>query len=1346
MSLLLAGLWPPAPVQQWDSDLLWQPIPYNYVPYENDSLLGFPSWYCPEYAKEYENIVVSDEVINFLKTNKDMIDYINKHSGLNIKTTVEMFELYMGLYAEETAGKVLPEWTKKIYPEFLANVTKFEYKIQTDSNVLVKATGGPLVKKVINDARSKMDGQLNPSGRKLFLYSAHEYNIAYVLSALKMYKLQIPSFASYVVIEFHKIDNVFGFMVYYEDHTGNDPKLMTVDGCEEFFMAHLGTILLVILFSSTLARDDNTLQQVQILFRHGDRTPDLNSRYPKDPHFNDTWYPDGYGALTMMGKMQLFDIGRSLRKRYDDFLGQIYTPEVLDAWSTGTNRTKMSLELVLAGLWPPAPSQMWNKQLLWQPIPYNYVPMSEDKVLRYPLAYCQKYQEEYEKVKNSEVVRDFMKSNINLINHINHHTGLKYKTTWDLLVLYYGLLAQEKTGRTLPEWTKKVYPEFLEIAARMEFLIMTENNEMLKGSGGTFLRKIINDAKSRMEGKLEPNERKFYLYSGHDYNIVFTLAAMKIYEPHLPPYACYIVFEFHKIGRQHGFKIFYQDYSEKEPQLQSIPGCGTFCTLEKFIELMQSVLPDGVTVLAVDLPDETLRQVHVIFRHGDRTPDRVSMYPNDPHLNDTWYPEGMGALTNCGKMQEFNIGKALRAKYDKVLGNIYTPEVLDAFSTDYPRTQMSLQLVLAGLWPPSPSQIWNNMLPWQPIPYSYESILNGKIFRFPLFANCPAYKQEYMNVMNSKEIQDYLVTNAGLIEYINENSGLNCKTPLELYSLYFGLYAEEQTGRQLPHWTKKVYPEFLQTAAILQYQIMTHNDAMLRVAGGPFVKKVIADVRAKIEETLVPKDRKLFLYSGHEFNIANVLAALKIYKPHIPPYASYIVVELHKINNDYGLKIFYRDSSFSEPQLMVIPGCESLCPFDKFVELTEEVIPQSDSVAEEMWSFTVPLLVTLYLSVHTSGPQECDPSYSGKKSVDHSKLDSKYYRNQDVAGSKENERTLKLVHVVFRHGDRTPDDDSTYPLDPHLNHSYYPVGYGQLTNLGKKQEYDIGVSLRKRYNHLLGNIYTPEVVDSWSTDYDRTKNSLQLVLAGLWPPSKDQIWNEKLLWQPIVFNYKSTHEDILLGDASRICPAYMKLFEENLLSDDHLVENAKLKSFYDYVSENTGLNISQPEHVYNLFFTVFAEEKLGLNLPAWTKCVWPDKITEVAVKFYYMYTQTPEMKSFTSGRLLEKMVQDSKDFIENKLKPKGRKLFLYSAHERNVALMLIGLDVFYSHIPPYASYVILELHQINGIYGIKAFYQNYSEDEPILLTIPGCDSFCPFDKFYNLVKPIFPKKSCFENN
>lgn len=35
----------------------------------------------------------------------------------------------------------------------------------------------------------------------------------------------------------------------------------------------------------------------------------------------------------------------------------------------------------------------------------------------------------------------------------------------------------------------------------------------------------------------------------------------------------------------------------------------------------------------------------------------------------------------------------------------------------------------------------------------------------------------------------------------------------------------------------------------------------------------------------------------------------------------------------------------------------------------------------------------------------------------------------------------------MRHGARTPAD--TYPNDPYLNYNFYPVGWGQLTNVSK---------------------------------------------------------------------------------------------------------------------------------------------------------------------------------------------------------------------------------------------------------------------------------------------------------
>lgn len=66
---------------------------------------------------------------------------------------------------------------------------------------------------------------------------------------------------------------------------------------------------------------------------------------------------------------------------------------------------------------------------------------------------------------------------------------------------------------------------------------------------------------------------------------------------------------------------------------------------------------------------------------------------------------------------------------------------------------------------------------------------------------------------------------------------------------------------------------------------------------------MLLDTKNKIEGKLVPQTRKIFLYSAHESNIANFLASLDVFQPQIPPYGSYILVEIHKVRGEYGVKV-----------------------------------------------------------------------------------------------------------------------------------------------------------------------------------------------------------------------------------------------------------------------------------------------------------------------------------------------------------------------------------------------------------------------------------------------------------
>lgn len=80
------------------------------------------------------------------------------------------------------------------------------------------------------------------------------------------------------------------------------------------------------------------------------------------------------------GKIQHYEFGRWMRDRYSKLLPEQYHRSDIYVQSTDVDRTLMSVESHLAGLYPPVTSQIWNQNLSWQPIPIHTVPESMDYV------------------------------------------------------------------------------------------------------------------------------------------------------------------------------------------------------------------------------------------------------------------------------------------------------------------------------------------------------------------------------------------------------------------------------------------------------------------------------------------------------------------------------------------------------------------------------------------------------------------------------------------------------------------------------------------------------------------------------------------------------------------------------------------------------------------------------------------------------------------------------------------------------------------------------------------------------------------------------------------------------
>lgn len=96
-----------------------------------------------------------------------------------------------------------------------------------------------------------------------------------------------------------------------------------------------------------------------------------------------------------------------------------------------------------------------------------------------------------------------------------------------------------------------------------------------------------------------------------------------------------------------------------------------------------------------------------------------------------------------------------------------------------------------------------------------------------------------------------------------------------------------------------------------------------------------------------------------------------------------------------------------------------------------------------------------------------------------------------------------------------------------------------------QQEYELGEYLRRRYKALIPvDVYPNKLVYVQSTDRERTLMSAETVLAGLFPPTQNQLWSKNILWQPIPIHTIPVKMDHVLA-AKKLCDRYKFLMNEH---------------------------------------------------------------------------------------------------------------------------------------------------------------------------------------------------------
>ena len=329
---------------------------------------------------------------------------------------------------------------------------------------------------------------------------------------------------------------------------------------------------------------------------------------------------------------------------------------------------------------------------------------------------------------------------------------------------------------------------------------------------------------------------------------------------------------------------------------------------------------------------------------------------------------------------------------------------------------------------------------------------------------------------------------------------------------------------------------------------------------------------------------------------------------------------------------------------------------------------------------------------------------------------------------------LKLVQTVFRHGHRNPTNGiKVYPNDPYVNLTYEPEGYGALTNKGKMTGYKLGEYFRERYGEFLGPLYSKQDIQFYSSNVDRVIMTTELVAAALYPPVGEQRWNHHLNWQPVPVWPQPSHNNMY---GAVFCKSYKQLSSAIQATDPDIKRYIeKNKDVYKYLSYYTGNNITQ-DNVFKLRQILFAERDIGLELPEWTKSVFPNgKLDELAVSDIRIRTRTTKLKQLSGGMWIKVLLENVDNYLNKK---DTKKAFMYGGHELNIAFILAALDNFDNQIPHYCSTIIFELHEDNNEYYVQLIHKD--KDDVRTLKIPGCDDkMCLLDTFRKVVEPIIPE-------
>ncbi|XP_054169317.1 uncharacterized protein LOC128966494 [Oppia nitens] len=650
VSAMLAGFDPPTQKDwQWDADNnlghLWQPFPIEtFIPKSRDIVLeGYTN--CPIADQETNRIYNSTPIKDFEKQNIQLYHTLTQIAGEPIDNIYKAVDLFDTLQIETENGKVWPAFktleNQTNYVNQLSMSGVMGYRYDWDSPILQRLRAGGLVREL----NLNFEKGVNKSNEfKLYIYSTHGENIGAIMAALNIFNWNNPPFGCALLFELHESNGNNFVRVYIQNSTDINTGViypMTLTNCnnqydcpiKQYFNSttqllydpgafdtecaipnshsYKQVYTIVIILSKASNRwpnhDISTLKLLQIVHRHGDRSPTSFSQ--NDP-FNDVKYwIEGIGELTTKGKYRLYKFGQFIRQEYGDYFGDQYSPREVYARSALSDRCIESVSNFLAGAYPPMTKQwQWNNGSdaklgqSWQPFPIEtFMPHIDDLVL-HTIKSCPLAERESKRVMNNTIIQEFVANNRQLYDLVGNITN----TTIDNIVTaggIHGTLDIEMDHNYYWDhyWTHEEEQKIVQqlyLSHLMKYRYEFDSHVLKRLRAGGLIKELNNNFENALNNT---NNKKLYVYGTHDITMNAYMQAMDIFNDQLPPFGSALIFELHRHNystdplKGYFVKIFYQNETtigkEMPHQLQWTNCMGvTDCPLDKYFDTTKPFL------------------------------------------------------------------------------------------------------------------------------------------------------------------------------------------------------------------------------------------------------------------------------------------------------------------------------------------------------------------------------------------------------------------------------------------------------------------------------------------------------------------------------------------------------------------------------------------------------------------------------------------------------------------------------------------------------------------------------------------------------------------------------------